>query len=62
MFGALLVFVGIELALHGIKTDDRLVSGSMAIIALIGGMTLAFVLGLVLAAIRRRMSPQSGSG
>jgi MFS superfamily sulfate permease-like transporter len=55
MFGALLVFVGIELAKHGIKTDDRLISGSMAIVALFGGMTLAFVWGLLLAAIRRRL-------
>jgi MFS superfamily sulfate permease-like transporter len=62
MFGALLVFVGIELAKHGIKTDDRLISGSMAVIALIGGMTLAFVFGLLLAWIRGRMRIRSGSG
>lgn len=62
MFGALLVFVGIELGKHGIKTDDRLVSGSMAVLALFGGMTLAFVLGLLLAGIRRRTRVQSGQG
>ena len=62
MFGALLVFVGIELAKHGIKTDDRLISGTMAVVALIGGMTLAFVVGLLLAWIRRRMHVRSHSG
>jgi MFS superfamily sulfate permease-like transporter len=62
MFGALLVFVGIELAKHGIKTDDRLISGSMALVALFGGMTLAFVMGLLLAALRRRMHARPGSG
>ncbi|MDG6258026.1 MAG: putative sulfate/molybdate transporter [Methanomicrobiaceae archaeon] len=62
MFGALLVFVGIELGKHGIKTDDYLVSGSMAVVALIGGMTVAFVFGLLFAAVRRRMQFRPGSG
>ncbi|MHC1630378.1 MAG: putative sulfate/molybdate transporter [Methanoculleaceae archaeon] len=62
MFGALLLFVGIELAKHGIKTDDRLVSGIMAVVALFGGMTPAFITGLLLARVRRRMQngPEPG--
>lgn len=50
-FGALLVFVGIELALVSLKTDSRLVTGTVGIVALVSSMTVAFVVGMVIAYI-----------
>lgn len=48
-FGALLVFVGIELALVSLKTESRIVTGVVGILALVSSMTLAFVVGMVIA-------------
>ena len=53
-FGALLVFVGIELALVSLKTDSRLVTGAVGIVALVSSMTVAFVVGMVIAYILPR--------
>lgn len=48
-YGALLVFVALELGRHGIKTDSYLVTGTIAILSLATNMTLAFVAGICLA-------------
>jgi Molybdate transporter of MFS superfamily len=48
-FGALLVFVAIELGRHGLKTDSYIVTFIIAILALITGMTVAFIVGLAVA-------------
>jgi MFS superfamily sulfate permease-like transporter len=55
MFGVLLVVVAIELAKHGLKTENLLVSGLIAVISLPFGLALGFGAGLVLAwALRYR--------
>lgn len=58
VFGALLVFVAIELGKHSLKTDSYIVTGVIAILALITNITIAFIVGMVLAyvltKIRRR--------
>jgi hypothetical protein len=51
VLGALLVFVGIEMSRHSLKTDSLLVTIIIGILALVSSMTIAFVLGLVLAYI-----------
>jgi hypothetical protein len=64
-FGALLVFVALELGRHGLKTDSYLVTALIAVLALISGMTVAFLVGLAVAYFlpwlekrcRGRMSP-----
>jgi hypothetical protein len=48
-YGALLVFVAFEMARHGFKTDSYLVTGLIAILALVSSMTVAFIAGLALA-------------
>ena len=58
VFGALLVFVAIELGRHSLKTDSYIVTGVMAILALIMNITVALITGMILAyvitKIRRR--------
>jgi len=49
VLGALLVFVGIEMGKHGFRTDSYLVTGVIAILALVFSMTLAFIIGMILA-------------
>ncbi|HWQ66678.1 MAG TPA: putative sulfate/molybdate transporter [Methanospirillum sp.] len=49
IFGALLLTVGIELILYGMKTRDQVTTGLMAIIALPFGMAVAFCAGLIMA-------------
>ena len=49
IFGVLLVFVAIELAKHGFKTDSILITGCVAILALLINVTIAFIIGLFLA-------------
>jgi MFS superfamily sulfate permease-like transporter len=48
VLGALLVFVGIEMARYGIRTDSLFVTGIIAILALLASMTIAFIIGMVL--------------
>ena len=48
VFGALLVFVAIELGKHGLKTDSYIVTGIIAILALITNITIAFIVGMML--------------
>jgi len=49
VFGALLVFVAIELGKHSFKTSSYIVTITIAILALITNMTIAFIVGMVLA-------------
>jgi len=48
-YGALLVFVALELGRHGIKTDQYLVTGVIAVLSLLTNMTLAFAVGICIA-------------
>jgi len=49
VFGALLVFIAIELGKHSLKTDSYIVTGVIAILALITNITIAFIVGMMLA-------------
>jgi MFS superfamily sulfate permease-like transporter len=49
VLGALLVFVGIEMARHSLRTDSLAVTCIIGILALVSSMTIAFILGMVLA-------------
>ncbi|MDI6718615.1 MAG: putative sulfate/molybdate transporter [Methanomicrobiales archaeon] len=49
VFGALLIFVALELGRHGRKTESLLVTVTIAVLALILGITVAFIAGLILA-------------
>ncbi len=51
IFGGLLIFVALEIGKHGMKTDSYPVTIIMAVVALIGGITPAFVIGMILAYI-----------
>ncbi|TKJ33144.1 sulfate transporter [bacterium (candidate division B38) B3_B38] len=55
VFGALLVFVAIELGKHSIKTDSYLITGIIAILALVINMTVAFIVGMIFAYIWTKM-------
>jgi hypothetical protein len=48
IFGALLVFVGIELGRHSMKTDAKLLVAVMGVLALASNITVAFLAGIVL--------------
>ncbi len=48
VFGALLIFVAFELGKHSLKTESYLVTGVMAILALITSITIAFVVGILI--------------
>ena len=63
--GALLVFVGLEMARHSLKTDSILITGIIGILALITSMTLAFISGMILAYLmvwigKKRVEMNSG--
>lgn len=49
VFGALLVFIAIELGKHSLKTNSYIVTITIAILALIFNMTIAFIIGMILA-------------
>jgi len=49
VLGALLVFVGIEMARYSFRTDSLAITGIIGILALLSSMTIAFIVGLVLA-------------
>jgi len=49
MFGVLLIVVAIALVKHGLKTENLLVSGLIAVISVPFGLALGFGAGLVLA-------------
>jgi len=49
VFGALLVFVAIKLGKHSFKTSSYIVTITIAILALLTNMTIAFIIGMILA-------------
>jgi len=51
LFGALLTVVAIEMVSLGMKTDNLLISGSMAIVALFGGMVYSLIIGIGVAVL-----------
>lgn len=54
-FGALLVFVAMEIGRHSWKTDSPLTTATVAILALVFNMTIGFVVGIAVAyALRKR--------
>ncbi len=54
LFGALLLFVALELARCGLKTDAPLLTGSMALIALFTNVGFAFLFGIFMAEAKKR--------
>ena len=64
VLGALLVFVGIEMGRHSIKTDSFVVTGIIGILAVASSITAGFIVGMILAylipAIRKRWNPLGG--
>jgi MFS superfamily sulfate permease-like transporter len=59
IFGALLVFVGIELAKSGLRTGETGLVVLMGLVALASNITVAFIIGIVLSAAlaRRKKTP-----
>jgi len=49
VLGALLVFVGIEMGRHSFKTDSMIVTAAIGVLALVSSITLAFVVGMIIA-------------
>lgn len=49
IFGALLLFVALELGIHATKTDSAVVTGVIAVVSIAGNITIAFVIGMILA-------------
>jgi hypothetical protein len=49
VLGALLVFVGIEMARHSLKTESFFVTIVIGVIALVSSITVAFLLGMIAA-------------
>ena len=54
LFGALLLFVALELGRCGLRTDAPLLTGSMALLALFTNVGVAFIFGIVLAEVMKR--------
>jgi Molybdate transporter of MFS superfamily len=61
VLGALLVFVGIEMGRHSLKTDSLPITVIIGVFALASSMTIAFIIGMVLAylipVIRKKPGP-----
>jgi hypothetical protein len=49
VLGALLVFVGIEMGRHSLRTDSLAVTVIIGILALVSSITLAFIVGMIIA-------------
>jgi MFS superfamily sulfate permease-like transporter len=62
VFGALLVFVAIELGKHSIKTESYAVTGAIAVLTLVIGLTFAFIIGMIMAYVLKAevSSPHTG--
>ena len=64
VLGALLVFVGIEMGRHSLKTDSLIITCIIGILALVSSITLAFIVGMVAVYsygwIRKRHTPGPG--
>jgi MFS superfamily sulfate permease-like transporter len=57
VFGTLLLFVSFELGKHGMRTDNYVVTGTAAAVALLSNITIAFVIAMALAFLWRRIHP-----
>jgi len=53
VLGALLVFVGIEMARHSIRTESIIVTGIIGVLALLSSITIAFIVGMICAYLIR---------
>ncbi len=62
VFGALLVFVALELGKHSAKTESYLVTGVIAVLTLVVGLTVAFIVGMLLAYVLQRWGSRQQSG
>ncbi|HOI12651.1 MAG TPA: putative sulfate/molybdate transporter [Methanoculleus sp.] len=62
VFGALLVFVAIELGKHSAKTESYLVTAVIAVLTLVTGLTVAFIIGMVLAYAQKWWAGRQGAG
>ncbi|MHB8165000.1 MAG: putative sulfate/molybdate transporter [Methanoregula sp.] len=60
VLGALLVFVGIEMSRHSLKTESLLVTGIIGVLALVSSMTIAFIVGMIVAYIFYGIKKKSG--
>jgi hypothetical protein len=49
VLGALLVFVGIEMGRHSLKSDSVVITLIIGVLALVSSMTIAFIAGMVMA-------------
>lgn len=56
IFGALLVFVAIELGKHSIKTDSYIITGLIGVLSLVFNLSIGFVVGLVVYHLLKRTS------
>jgi hypothetical protein len=61
VLGALLVFVGIEMGKHGIRTDMLPVTLLIGILALAFSMTVAFIIGLIAAYLYPHLKRRTGA-
>ena len=59
VLGALLVFVGIEMGRHSIKSDNLPVTCAIGLLALVISMTVAFIIGMVLVYVLGRIRPKT---
>ena len=60
VLGAPLVFVWIEMSRHSLKTDSLTVTVIIGIPALVSSMIVAFLVGMVLAYLLKRIKKMSG--
>ncbi|NYT05315.1 MAG: sulfate transporter, partial [Methanomicrobiales archaeon] len=58
IFGALLVFVALELGKNALKTDSLPVTGIMGVIAVLASMTVAFLAGIILIKVIHASKPR----
>jgi len=62
VLGALLVFVGIEMGRHSLKTDSFVITGIIGLLALFFSMTVAFIVGMVLVYVFGKFRPKAAHG
>jgi len=59
VLGALLVFVGVEMGRHSLKTDSFAITGIIGLLALFFSMTVAFIVGMVLVYVFGKFRPKA---
>ena len=62
VLGALLVFVGIEMGRHSLKSDSLIITIVIGVLALLTSMTLAFIAGMVIAYLLGWMGKRRARG